>query len=100
MITINNLSIEQMREIVDGAPDGATHFVRSTYLKLIGAVWWQAWLQEWNHDANDMVRRWRGESIELIKTWGEVYELNDLRTAIAQHDEGQNVMDKPKTYNE
>ena len=86
MTTINNLTIEQMREIVEGAPEGATHFVGSTYLKLIGAAWWQALLQEWNHDANCMVRRWKGESIELMKTWGEVLKLNDLRTTIAEHD--------------
>ena len=88
-----NLTIEQMRKIVDGAPEGATHFVGSTYLKLIGAVWWQAWLQEWNHDANCMVRRWKGESIELMETWGEVFKLNDLRAAIADHDRTGYVSD-------
>lgn len=80
------MNLEQMKKIVDGAPEGATHFAGSTYLKLIGAVWWQAWLQEWNHDANCMVRRWKGESIEMMETWGEVFKLNDLRTELAKRE--------------
>lgn len=82
---MNNLTIEQMKEIVEDAPDGATHFVVSTYLKLIGACWWEAWLQEWNHDANDMVRRWRGQSIELMKNWGVVYKIEEIKDIIEKY---------------
>jgi len=88
-----NLTIEEMREIVDGAPEGATHFVKTTYLKLIGAAWWQAWLPKWKHDVYCMVHRWEGESIELLKTWGNVHKLNDLRAAIADHDRTDFVSD-------
>lgn len=94
MTTINNSEnliekvggIEKAREIVGGAPNGTTHIVRSTYLRLLGAVWWQAWLPSWSHATNSMVYDWKGESIELISTWGDVFKLEDLRTAIAKHD--------------
>ncbi|MGV5004855.1 hypothetical protein ACVCFZ_05270 [Acinetobacter variabilis] len=88
-----NLTIEQMREIVDGTPEGATHIVSSTYLKLVGAGWWEAWLPAWKHDVCRMVYGWKGESIELLKTWGGVYKLNDLRAALADHDRTDYVSD-------
>lgn len=31
--------IEKAKAVLEGAPEGSTHFVGSTYLKLIGAVW-------------------------------------------------------------
>lgn len=84
---IKDHGVEKAREVVEGAPDGATHFVRSTYLKLIGAVWWNAWLPEWRHKDDCMVKKWKGESIDLMKTWGEVYKLEDLKQAIADYEE-------------
>lgn len=83
---IQDNGVDKAREVVEGAPDGATHFVRSTYLKLIGAVWWNAWLPEWSHKDDCMVKKWKGESIDLMKTWGEVYKLEDLKQAIADHE--------------
>lgn len=77
--------ISRAKEIVSNMPDGATNFVRSTYLKLIGAVWWEVWQPEWNHDDNCMVYIWKGESIEMMSTWGEVISLNNLRQAIADY---------------
>lgn len=83
---IKDHGVEKAREVVEGAPDGATHFVRSTYLKLIGAVWWNAWLPEWSHKDNCMVKKWKCESIELMKTWGEVYKLEDLKRLVESVD--------------
>lgn len=83
---IREFGLDKAREVVEGAPDGATHFVRSTYLKLIGAVWWNAWLPEWSHKDDCMVKKWKGESIDLMKTWGEVYKLEDLKQAIADYE--------------
>lgn len=79
---IKEHGVDKAREVVEGAPDGATHFVRSTYLKLIGAVWWNAWLPEWSHKDDCMVKKWKGESIDLMKTWGEVYKLEDLKRLV------------------
>lgn len=79
--------IEKAKGIVEGAPEGCTHFVRSTYLKLIGAVWWEVWGREWNHTSNCLVYRWKGGNIDLMRTWGEVFKINDLRTAIEHHDQ-------------
>jgi hypothetical protein len=83
---IKEHGVDKAREVVEGAPDGSTHFVGSTYLKLIGAVWWNAWLPEWSHKDNCMVKKWKGESIDLMKTWGEVYKLEDLKQAIADYE--------------
>lgn len=83
---IKEIGVEKAREVVEGAPEGSTHFVRSTYLKLIGAVWWNAWLPEWSHKDNCMVKKWKGESIDLMKTWGEVYKLEDLKRLVESVD--------------
>ena len=83
---IQQHSIDKARKVVEGAPEGSTHFVGSIYLKLIGAVWWNAWLPEWSHKDNCMVKKWKCESIELMKTWGEVYKLEDLKQAIADYE--------------
>ncbi|WP_151832101.1 hypothetical protein [Acinetobacter ursingii] len=74
--------IEKAKAVLEGAPEGSTHFVGSTYLKLIGAVWWNAWLPEWSHKDNCMVKKWKCESIELMKTWGEVYKLDELKRLV------------------
>ena len=79
---IKEHGVEKAREVVEGAPEGSTHFVGLTYLKLIGAVWWNAWLPEWSHKDNRMVKKWKCESIELMKTWGEVYKLDELKRLV------------------
>ena len=79
---IKQNGVDKAREVVEGAPEGSTHFVGSTYLKLIGAVWWNAWLPEWSHKDNCMVKKWKCESIELMKTWGEVYKLDELKRLV------------------
>ena len=78
--------IEKAKAVLEGAPEGSTHFVGSTYLKLIGAVWWNAWLPEWSHKDNCMVKKWKCESIELMQTWGEVYKLEDLKRLVESVD--------------
>ncbi|QRF07616.1 hypothetical protein [Acinetobacter pittii] len=83
---IREYGLDKAREVVEGAPEGSTHFVGSTYLKLIGAVWWNAWLPEWSHKDNCMVKKWKCESIELMKTWGEVYKLEDLKRLVESVD--------------
>ncbi|WP_151676096.1 hypothetical protein [Acinetobacter soli] len=83
---IKDHGVDKAREVVEGAPEGSTHFVGSTYLKLIGAVWWNAWLPEWSHKDDCMVKKWKGESIDLMKTWGEVYKLEDLKRLVESVD--------------
>lgn len=83
---IREFGVEKAREVVEGAHDGANHFVGSTYLKLIGEVWWSAWLPEWSHKDNCMVNKWKGESIELMKTWGEVFKLDELKLLVESVD--------------
>ncbi|WP_436463132.1 hypothetical protein [Acinetobacter seifertii] len=83
---IKDHGLEKAREVVEGAHDGANHFVGSTYLKLIGEVWWSAWLPEWSHKDNCMVNKWKGESIELMKTWGEVFKLDELKRLVESVD--------------
>ena len=83
---IKEHGVEKTREVVEGAPEGSTHFVGSTYLKLIGAVWWNAWLPEWSHKDSCMVKKWKCESIELMKTWGEVYKLEDIKRLVESVD--------------
>ncbi|RZG78368.1 hypothetical protein EXE10_18280 [Acinetobacter sp. WCHAc060033] len=85
MTTTSNLSIEQMREIVESAPDRtATHCVINTgvnyYSLSFGSVW--------DHDIDDWNDSDYRYTHELIKQFGEnsVFDLNDLRTAITEHD--------------
>ncbi len=78
--------IEEAKRVLSRAPNNATHIAGSMYLKLIGAGWWQAWLQEWNHSSNSMTRAWKGESIELIKKWGDVFNLNELKQVVESLD--------------
>ncbi|MBK5647216.1 MAG: hypothetical protein I4N51_09035 [Acinetobacter sp.] len=77
MTTINNLTIEQMREIVEGAPDEASFYQNTGdqvgYILDGGGIywWWNSQDNSWNKDYSD-VRTMRS--------------LKDLRTAIAEHD--------------
>jgi hypothetical protein len=75
MTTINNLTIEQMREIVEGAPEGASHIRRGVYFKYRNPVEWHYWEEnQWKFTSSDITK-----SVFLI-------DLNDLRTAIAEHE--------------
>lgn len=75
MTTINNLTIEQMREIVRGAP------VECAYYGLVNnIVIYYQWSEEWfwhNPNTNEYER-------DFSKSMR--FSLNDLRTAIAEHD--------------
>ena len=83
-----NLTIEQMREIVDGAPDdSASHcvFNDGIYFSLeFAAVWNGSWLK-CNHRN---IRSWEYEYGE-----DEIISLDDLRAAIADHDRTDYVSD-------
>lgn len=80
-MTIHDLTIEQMREIVEGAPDGATDYRKlscaTRYVRVGGryAEWWNG--QNWCrfsapfNDKNNILR---------------CKPLKDLRTAIAEYD--------------
>ena len=88
MTTINNLTIEQMREIVEGAPEEATDYRKlscTTRYVRVGeryAEWWNG--EKWCRfsepftDENNILR---------------CKPLNDLRTAIAKHDTTDHVTD-------
>jgi len=83
---MNNLTIEQMREIVDGAPDGATH------VEIIEDEASEYWLLDsetnlwhWHKDPSDPNRAWRIGIPEL--TVENIYSIENLRTIIAQHEE-------------
>lgn len=80
MTTINNDQsliekvggIEKAREIVEGAPEGASHSNQDSYFKENDYGVWSIWVGYWNS-----AFRWP-ES--------EMLFLDDLRTAIAKHD--------------
>lgn len=87
MTTINNnLTIEQMREIVESAPDGATHIIESfkslDYLKFDGS-WWI--LYEYTNAPSEWVLTCFRTILAEFKE--SIQRLDDLRTAIAKHDE-------------
>lgn len=75
---IENLSIEQMREIVSGAP------IECAYYGLVNnIVIYYQWSEEWfwyNPNTNEYER-------DFSKSMR--FSLNDLRTAIAEHDSAQ-----------
>lgn len=88
MTTINNLTIEQMREIVDGAPEGA-HLWRDmdsicSPNEILYYAWFggallvfeegKGWIKSIYHDGSEYIL-------------DQLQELNNLRTAIAKHDE-------------
>ncbi|WP_151778779.1 hypothetical protein [Acinetobacter bereziniae] len=79
---IENLTIEQMREIVSGAPDWATHFNKTDnkYEKKIKVI--SLGFTAVNY------------SLACLKSnKDEVICLEDLRTAIAKHDTTDHVTD-------
>ncbi|WP_151803964.1 hypothetical protein [Acinetobacter bereziniae] len=91
MTTINNLSIEQMREIVDGAPEGATHKDEVFgYVKFKWVVGDFVVFDEWCPDDAPVTKvfktNWHENSTELNIFKQSSVDLNNLRTAIAKHD--------------
>lgn len=87
MTTINNLTIEQMREIVEGAPEGA-HLWRDmdsicSPNEILYYAWFggallvfeegKGWIKSIYHDGSEYIL-------------DQLQELNNLRTAIAKHD--------------
>ena len=83
---MNNLTIEQMREIVDGAPNGATH------VEIIEDEASEYWLLDsetnlwhWHKDPSDQNRAWRIGIPEL--TVENIHSIENLRTIISQNEE-------------
>ena len=81
MTTINNLTIEQMREIIEWAPEGATHYRKLScsvnYSKNISKSECYIW--------NGIT--WRAcISPGLVFTSDLINSTEDLRTAIAEYD--------------
>ena len=74
-----NLTIEQMRKIVAGAPSGATHANTNSHFKENDYGVWSVWGGYWNS-----AFRWPE---------GEMFLLSDLRAAIADHDRTDHVTD-------
>ncbi|EIM39511.1 hypothetical protein HADU_06679 [Acinetobacter sp. HA] len=74
-----NLTIEQMREIVDGAPIGTTHANTNSHFKENDYGVWSVWDGYWNS-----AFRWPE---------GEMFLLSDLRAALADHDRTDYVSD-------
>jgi hypothetical protein len=78
MTAINNLTIEQIREIVNGAPERAERWLNGMYLKQGEWTWWWSsyvnkWLQYEKHIYSN-------SKFEIA------IDLNDLRTIIAEYD--------------
>lgn len=83
MTTINNLTIEQMREIVSGAPEGSTMYGDNLgdplYYMFKEKHWWF-----FSRSLGD----WATSSINYgeAEILGTLLDLKDIRTAIAEHD--------------
>ncbi|WP_312969762.1 hypothetical protein [Acinetobacter gerneri] len=82
--TVNNLTIEQMREIVEGAPDKTadTYCVGDWGIAYFSLEFKSVWCAE--------DKDWFDSDYETIEELGCDYKiviaLDDLRTAIAEHD--------------
>lgn len=88
---IENLSIEQMREIVEGAPEGAqlykTHFNLVGYAKLQTHFVFMATTTFKNGFGDKVVWKIMGCRSVLKFKPKKFNKLEDLREAIAEHDE-------------
>lgn len=78
-----NLTIEQMREIVAGAPRGATHYSNEDceivyYQKTNNVIFWDSECSTWD---------------EVYFMMPKLESLSDLRAAIADHDRTDYVRD-------
>ena len=77
MNLIEELGIEKCRAIVDGAPDKtASYYMYGTYFKSQNPVEWFYWEQG----------QWKFTSYSKMFE-GFLINLNDIRTAIAEHDQ-------------
>ena len=77
MNLIEELGIEKCRAIVDGAPDKtASYYMYGTYFKSQNPVEWFYWEQG----------QWKFTSYSK-RFEGFLINLNDIRTAIAEHDQ-------------
>lgn len=80
---IENLSIEQMREIVEGAPDGSTMYGDNLgdplYYMFKEKHWWFF---------SRSLGNWATSSINYgeAEILGTLLDLKDIRTAISEHD--------------
>ena len=74
-----NLTIEQMRGIVDGAPETTTVFCDGKYY------------EEWSH--NSWVVSDGNQWIDCKRPIGQMIKLDSLRAAIADHDRTDYVSD-------
>lgn len=74
--TVNNLTIEQMREIVSGAPEGATHFQKSY------RIWYFKETNQgiWGYPNNEWI--FMDEKYLIPGYMDELTNLNDLRTIL------------------
>ena len=78
-----NLTIEQMRQIVDSAPRGATHYSNEDceivyYQKTNNVIFWDSECSTWD---------------EVYFMMPKLESLSDLRTTIADHDRTDYVSD-------
>ncbi len=87
MTTINNLSIEQMREIVDGAPTQDCFY--DTYEGLFYSKDHDHYWEWWDSDCKE----WFECEFVVNQNEDGFLHLNDLRTAIAKHDTTDHVTD-------
>lgn len=94
MTTNNNLSIEQMREIVDGAPDKTA----DTYVADIDTYFSAEFGSYFDHTEFDWLDSDYKSYAEIRANYETVFWLKDLRTAIAKHDfkAGDLVVSKDK----
>ena len=93
MNLIEELGIEKCRAIVDGAPDKtASYYMYGTYFKSQNPVEWFYWEQG----------QWKFTSYSK-RFEGFLINLNDIRTAIAEHDNhwyGRSEAEEIKAYAE
>lgn len=89
MTTINNLTIEQMREIVDGAPDKTA----DTYVADIDTYFSAEFGSYFDHTEFDWLDSDYKSYAEIRANYETVFWLKDLRTAIAKHDTTDHITD-------
>lgn len=86
-MTVTNEQIQQYREIVDNAPEGATHVdTDGCYIKQLDYEYYFAETVTYFHWGEDWVQA--PNPVFLI-----MQSLDNLRTIIAQHDEIQRLRD-------
>lgn len=83
MTTINNLTIEQMREIVSGAPDRTA----DTYVADTDTYFSAEFGSYFDHAEFDWLDSDYKSYAEIRDNYETVFWLNNLRTAISEHDE-------------